>query len=174
MNELDVRLRPILASTPARWMALAEAVPLDLFQRIPVPGEWSAIDCLRHLRDVEFDVFQSRVQAFRNNEELVPYDPDWSGSPAGESPIELAADFANRRSASLALLSEVTDAELDLTAFYPQYSRHVRLGEMLTYWAAHDLNHTIQAERALLQPFAEGSGPWRVMLADNDLSARSS
>ena len=53
MNELYARLSPVLATTPGRWSALAEALPIELFQRIPAPGEWSAIDCLRHLRDVE-------------------------------------------------------------------------------------------------------------------------
>lgn len=28
-------------------------------------------------------------------------------------------------------------------------------------WPAHDLNHTIQAERSLMQPFIRGCGPWR-------------
>jgi hypothetical protein len=32
---------------------------------------------------------------------------------------------------------------------------------MLQTWAAHDLNHTVQAERALMQPFMRGCGPWR-------------
>jgi hypothetical protein len=29
-------------------------------------------------------------------------------------------------------------------------------------WAAHDLNHTIQAERALIQPYLFDCGPWIV------------
>ncbi len=172
MNQLYTRLSPVLATTPARWSSLSEALPIALFERIPAPGEWSAIDCLRHLRDVEHDVFQMRERAFRAREEIVPYDPEWKGSPPGESPTELAADFALRRASSLALLSEVTAAELDLTAYHPEFDRTIHLGEMLTYWAAHDLMHMVQAERALIQPFAEGSGPWRVMLADHDVTAR--
>jgi hypothetical protein len=33
-------------------------------------------------------------------------------------------------------------------------------------WVAHDLMHLVQAERALLQPFIQGSGPWRPFFAD--------
>ncbi len=33
---------------------------------------------------------------------------------------------------------------------------------------AEDLDHTIQAERALMQPFIEASGPWRRSHADHD------
>jgi hypothetical protein len=42
--------------------------------------------------------------------------------------------------------------------------------------AAHDLNHTVQAERALMQPFIAGSGPWRTagVFADHDLGEAAS
>jgi hypothetical protein len=43
----------------------------------------------------------------------------------------------------------------------------VSLNEMLHEWAAHDLNHTIQAERALMQPFIQESGPWQPYFADH-------
>jgi hypothetical protein len=41
---------------------------------------------------------------------------------------------------------------------------------MIHQWAAHDLNHTVQAERALMQPFIAGPGPWRAAgnFADHD------
>jgi hypothetical protein len=32
---------------------------------------------------------------------------------------------------------------------------------------SHDLNHTVQAERALIQPFVGGSGPWQAYFADH-------
>ena len=32
---------------------------------------------------------------------------------------------------------------------------------MIHQWAGHDLMHTVQGERALLQPFIEGCGPWK-------------
>ena len=37
--------------------------------------------------------------------------------------------------------------------------------------AAHDLMHTVQAERALMQPFVAGSGKWRGYFADHDAEA---
>jgi hypothetical protein len=40
---------------------------------------------------------------------------------------------------------------------------------MLHTWAAHDLNHTIQAERALMQPFMLGCGPWRSFFQDHEV-----
>jgi hypothetical protein len=47
----------------------------------------------------------------------------------------------------------------------------VTLAEFLHEWAAHDLNHTLQAERALMQPFIAGCGPWRGYFADHDLGS---
>jgi hypothetical protein len=47
----------------------------------------------------------------------------------------------------------------------------VTLAQMLHTWAAHDLNHTIQAERALMQPFMLGCGPWRSFFKDHEIAA---
>jgi hypothetical protein len=41
---------------------------------------------------------------------------------------------------------------------------------LLHEWAAHDLTHTIQAEKALMQPFIQGSGPWRFYFQDHEVS----
>ncbi len=162
--------RAVLATTPARWTTLATDIPDELLRRAPAADEWSAIACLRHLRDVEVSVFQVRLQAFREGRPIVPYDPDASEvGPVSETPAALAADFARLRGDGLALLDEVTEEELALAANHPEYGT-VRLGQMLHYWAAHDLMHTVQAERALIQAFIAETGPWRVMLADHDLA----
>ena len=36
----------------------------------------------------------------------------------------------------------------------------VTLGQILHYFPAHDLTHLVQIERALIQPFLPGVGPW--------------
>jgi hypothetical protein len=45
----------------------------------------------------------------------------------------------------------------------------VTLRELLSEWAAHDTMHIVQAERALMQAFIPGSGPWRRHFADHDV-----
>jgi hypothetical protein len=37
-----------------------------------------------------------------------------------------------------------------------------------TNGAGHDLMHTVQAERALMQPFIAGCGPWQPYCADHE------
>jgi hypothetical protein len=65
----------------------------------------------------------------------------------------------------------VSEADLERTAGHPELGQ-VTLREMLNEWAAHDLMHTVQAERALMQPFVVGSGKWRGTFAAHDAAAR--
>lgn len=110
-----------------------------------------------------------RVEAFLAGRDFPAFDPDAAGTQADaeHSPADLALRFVHLRRASLSLLAGLTEADL------PRRARHaelgvVTLGEMLHQWAAHDLMHTVQAERALMQPFIAGSGAWRPYFADHD------
>jgi hypothetical protein len=76
------------------------------------------------------------------------------------------------RVASLELLARLTPADLSRTARHSELGS-VTLEQLLHEWAAHDLMHTVQAERALMQPFIAGSGPWRGYFADHDAEART-
>jgi len=136
-----------LTTTPARWRELTASLPLELLTRAPAAGEWSAVECLQHMVDIE-RVFQFRLNAFLEGRELLPaFDPDKEGSPPGTSPAQLAAEFSDLRAESL---------------------QQIALHE----WVAHDLNHTIQAERAVIQPFIKACGPWQVYFTDHVVAER--
>lgn len=174
MDELVARVREVLTITPERWRALTASIEPELLKRRPAPGEWSALECLRHMLDTETGAFQVRLGAFREGRDFPAFDPDAAGSKPelDAPPADLAAKFAAARAESLRRLADVTDSDLALTA------RHAELGpvalrEMLNEWAGHDLMHTVQAERALLQPFIAGSGKWRSYFSDHDVAARS-
>lgn len=165
------QIQEMLSTTPPRWLYLAEALPARLLARAPAPGEWSALECLRHLIDAERDVFPVRVQTFLSGQPIAPFDPDEQGSPASDAtPTQLAEEFAQLRAASLGLLGKLIPTDLDRETTHREYGR-VRLGEMLNEWVAHDLNHTIQAERALMQPFIAACGPWRPSFAEHEARA---
>jgi N-glycosidase YbiA len=168
MDDVIDSTRAVLSATPARWRELAKTVPSELLERAPKTGEWSALDCLRHLVDTERWVFPPRVRAFLAGEDFAAFDPDAEGSHSGGQPAEaLAEELARLRDDSLALLGELTAADLERTARHAELGS-VTLGEMLHEWAAHDLMHTVQAERALMQPFIMGTGPWRGYFTDHD------
>lgn len=170
MENLIPSVLAVLSTTPERWGRLAEAIPLDLLRRSPIGKEWSALECLLHLLDTEQFVFPVRVQAFLTGKDFPNFDPDTQGRKLDlqQSATTLAAEFARLRGGSLELLSQVKNSDL------PRTARHSELGvvtlqELLHEWAGHDLMHTVQAERALLQPFINGTGPWRTYFKDHDV-----
>jgi hypothetical protein len=169
MENLLERTRTVLVTTAPRWRALTETLDEALLSRAPAPGEWSAIDCLRHLLEAEREVYPVRVRACLAGQDFPSFDPDAAAARAEqETPRELAGEFSALRETSLSLLATLNPGELARTAKHPQLGM-VTLRQLLHVWAAHDLMHTVQGERALMQPFIGGSGPWRFYFADHDI-----
>ena len=165
MENLLEQARTILVATVPRWRTLTESVDEALLNRAPVAGEWSAADCLRHLVEAERDVFPVRVRYFLEGQDFPAYDPD-AAVTVPRTPTELRDEFDALRTASLELLATLTDADLTRTARHAELGT-VTLSELIHEWAAHDLMHTVQGERALMQPFIAGCGPWRSYFTDH-------
>jgi hypothetical protein len=172
MSDLLAQVRSMLASTPDRWAALGR-VDEAVLTRQPEPGEWSALQALQHLVDTEAGVFRVRVLAIRDGAPSFPgFNPDAEGHvdhPQG-TVAELAAGLGPMRAESLAILDTLTEADLG------KMSRHAELGvvtmaELLNEWAAHDAMHLVQAERATMQAFIPGAGPWRSYFLEHDVAA---
>jgi hypothetical protein len=168
MQDVLIHARGILQSTPLRWANLVQGLSANVLGLRPAPGEWSAVDCLQHLVDAERWVFPVRVRALLAGEAFAAFDPDSQGtlSGRGPSPAALAAEFAALRAESLVLFDQLAGSDL------PRQARHQELGpvslsELLHEWAGHDLMHTVQAERALMQPFIQGCGPWHPYFRDH-------
>ena len=166
MPSLLTSVTAMLAATPARWTALA-SLDAELLARQPTPGEWSAIECLGHVVDGERQVMLHRALAIREGRDFPAFDPDSEGSPIRGTMAELAAEFAAQRAASLRELATFTEADLDRTARHAEFGP-VTLRELLNEWAAHDTMHVVQAERALMQAFIPGTGPWRMYFGDHE------
>jgi hypothetical protein len=159
-------IRGVLRTTPARWQALTAQLPPAILERPAAPDEWSAVECLRHLIDLETRVFPTRLRALLAGQDFPAPSPPIP--IAGAMPPDLAAIFAQHRAANLDLLAGVQPADLDRAITHPQLGQ-VTVGNLVHDWAAHDLMHTVQAERAVLQPFLPGTGPWRHFFEDHDL-----
>jgi uncharacterized damage-inducible protein DinB len=170
MTDILDSARRILSITPGRWQSTVEAAPEELLGRAPAPGEWSAADCLNHLLLAERTVFGKRLRAILEGRELVTFDPNESRDPEPErTPREVAMELAAERRENLAVLSGVTEADLDRSSPHPEYGM-VALRSVLNAWAAHDLQHTVQADEALMQVFIPGTGPFRFRFADHEVS----
>ena len=158
----------VLSTTPERWQRLVSTLPMDLLTRPPVEGEWSALNCLQHVLDTERLVFPVRCRALLAGQGFDDFNPNHHHAGSETlTPEQLAAAFAHDRQESLLLLTHVTDDDLRRTAQHPTFGT-VTLAELLQTWAAHDLMHTVQAERALMQPFMLGCGPWRPFFRDHE------
>lgn len=168
MQNLLEELHAVLASTPLHWKRLTDSLSAELLTRPPAAGQWSALDCLRHLYDTEVYVFPPRVEAFLAGRDFDAFDPDTQGTPPDRfpTPAALADAFAQRRAEGLNILGRVTPVDLTRTARHSELGR-VSLSEMLHEWAGHDLMHTVQGERALMQPFIAECGPWRIYFTDH-------
>jgi len=154
----------VLTTTPARWLGLVQSVPQELLVRKPAPLEWSALECLQHLVDAERLSMPVRIKALMAQQGFPGFNPATDGSKDAPT-VALADEFNRLRRQNLALLAPVADSDLDKQALHAEYGM-VTLSEFLHHWAGHDLVHTMQAERALLQPFIHGSGPWQVEYTD--------
>ncbi|HEY7124094.1 MAG TPA: DinB family protein [Ktedonobacterales bacterium] len=165
-------VRTILSTTPGRWKSLAFSLSADLLTRKPLEGDWAALECLHHLIDTERWVFPTRIRALLAGQDFAAFNPNAQGPrTTSHTPMQLAAEFARRRLKSLRMLEQITPAEFSRTARHPSLGQ-VTLREMLHTWAAHDLMHTVQAERALMQPFIAGCGPWHVYFTDHIAKAK--
>jgi hypothetical protein len=167
MDDLLTYAAPLLAASLARWQHLVSTAAPELLRRQPAPGAWSALECLQHLLDVEELVFPVRLPAFLAGGSFPDFDPAQQGRPlpAEASPADVVAAFAEWRTNTLSLLAQLASADLARSARHGGLGP-VTLDQFLHEWVAHDLMHLVQAERALLQPFIQGSGPWRPFFAD--------
>ena len=164
-------MRALIITTPERWIGMAQGLPVELLALPAAEGEWSAVECLQHLVDTE-KVFQFRVQAFLDGRDFPNFNPDTEGTkPGAQTPLALAEEFARLRRESLRLLEKLSPADLERKARHAELGM-VTLNEMVHNWGAHDLNHTVQAERALMQPFIQGCGPWKKYFADHFIGDR--
>ncbi len=121
----------------------------------------------------ERHIFGVRLRALLAGQDLVPYDPDAPRDPEPEhtAPEQLAA-LAALRADNARTLDRLTDADLARTAHHPEYGT-VTLEMLVNVWAAHDLQHTVQAEHALMQAFIPNTGHWRWEFAEQDVEARA-
>ena len=164
--------RSVLVGTPARWLELTKTLPEALLHQPPAPKEWSAVECLQHLVDTERSVFPARMKYFLAGEDFPAFDPDRQGTKSAVgTPTELAADFERLRTESLALFAKITTSDLTRRVRHQELGP-VTLSELLHEWAALDLMHTVQGERALMQPFIQQCGPWQVYFTDHTIHAK--
>src|SRR5260221_8449904 len=135
LTDVLAMVKAVLATTATRWLDMTEGLPVDLLNRPPAAGEWSASECLIHLLDTEH-IFPARVQALLTGQAIPAFDPDTQGTKdTTSSPGELAAEFSGLRQAGLAVLERVALQGFNPTAGHSELGT-VTLGQLLHERAA--------------------------------------
>ena len=120
----------IVSITPERVRSLVARVPADILARPPKAGEWSALECIEHLADVE-SLLARRFRAYLDGAEELP---GMEPGPKGRTPAALVEAFARVREQNLQLVGTLTDADLERPARHPRYGM-VTLGTHIQEWA---------------------------------------
>jgi uncharacterized damage-inducible protein DinB len=171
MPEPMDRIASVLATSSRRWLDLASTVPEDELERPAMAGEWSVVDCLRHLLQADRHIFPRRLEQFlAGDEELGVVDPSTFPPMEERTPRDLAEAFVRVREENLRKLGALTPGDIGRTSRSRRLGL-VTLGDMLCQWALHDLEHLLQGERALLQAFVVQSGPLRPFYRALDMEA---
>lgn len=153
-NVLDALLR----GTSSAWHARRDA-----------PDTWSAYDVVGHLIHGEETDWIPRARIVLEYGETRPFEPfdrfAQLESSVGKSIEQLLVRFAELRRTNLALVRgwNLTEAQLALVGRHPALGT-VTLGQLMSTWAVHDLDHLAQISRVLARRLADDVGPWREYL----------
>lgn len=137
-----------LRSTPAVLAGLLESAPPSAWTRRPADSEWSATEILCHMRDVEREVDQPRIDLILSQDEpFIPgQNPDtWAAERDynAQNGREALRDFTAARLATLEKLAGLSPAQ------WSRKTRHAIFGptslqELLSFNAEHDRLHIQQ------------------------------
>ena len=155
----------ILERTPEVLKTLLKDLPEDWTSANEGGQSWSPFIIVGHLLHGEKTDWLTRTKIILSDAEdkiFAPFDrlaqiKDNRGRKMGE----LLDEFAQRRRANLEEIKKlnITEEMLDKTGRHPALGE-VSLGNLLTTWMTHDLNHLYQITRVLAKQFKEETRPW--------------
>ena len=149
-------LRAWLGGLSAEWLAANEG-----------PDTWNPYDVVGHLIHGERTDWMARADiilggggTFATFDRFAQF-----RESEGKSLAQLLDEFAEVRRANVARIRSlaVTDADLEKTGTHPKFGT-VTLRQLLSTWAAHDLDHLMQISRVMGKQLKEDVGPWTEFL----------
>jgi hypothetical protein len=155
----------LLARTPAALDALLRGLPDSWTLCNEGENTWSAFDIVGHLIHCERTNWLPRTKWLMEHGETQPFPPfDRFGHVSecqGKTISQLLDEFAQLRSDNLAELRALNLQPGDLArlALHPALGP-LTLSDLLTAWAAHDLNHLHQLSRVMATQCRDAIGPF--------------
>ena len=159
----------VLSRTPAVLNAILTGMPDGLILG-GTEESWAPFDIVGHLIHGEVTDWIPRSEIILrqgDDRTFVPFDrlAQFEISK-GKSLADLLAEFAERRTESLATLRSwnLSGERLALTGNHPEFGE-VTLSELIASWVAHDLTHIKQIVTYLAKKFGANVGPWKEYLS---------
>jgi DinB superfamily len=130
---------------------------------------WNVLEVVAHLIEGEKVNWIPRINMILTKGENYTFPPfdRFAYLSNNEIDIEqLLLEFKQCREESLALLKNELDAinDYEQSALHPEFGP-VRLRELLSTWAVHDLTHISQITRIMAKRYKEDVGPWQSYLS---------
>lgn len=159
----------VLRRTPAALEALLRDLPPPLVEANEGERSFSPRDVVGHLIHGERTDWMPRLRMILEDGEsrpFVPFDRFGFREAIRGRPIgALLEELASLRAANLEALEGlgITAEQLELRGRHPELGT-VTLGQLLSTWAVHDLNHVGQVVRVVGRQYASAVGPWKAYL----------
>lgn len=161
--------KEILAHTPTILRSLLRDLPSDWLHANEGGETWSPFDVLGHLIHGEETDWIPRVRIILSHGEAQAFEPfdrfAMFENSKGKSLEELLSEFGRLRTQNLDDLDKMalTPEMLKKRGTHPELGV-VTLGQLLSTWVVHDLNHIGQIVRVMAKQYGESVGPWRAYL----------
>lgn len=155
----------ILERTPVVLETMLKGLSGEWIMQNEGPDTWSPFDIIGHLIHGEKTDWIPRMEIIlsdKANKQFEPFDRFAQfQSSKGKSIGQLLDEFASLRSANIKKLKSKNLSESDLlkTGIHPAFGE-VTLGQLLSTWVVHDLNHIAQVSRVMAKQYKDEVGPW--------------
>jgi len=159
----------LLERTPATLLVLLDGIPDVYVSATEGPGTWSPYDVVGHLIHGERTDWIPRARHILSgaSQPFEPFDREAQFAESrGQSLSELLETFALLRRENLAVLAgfKLTGEDLGRRGVHPELGE-VTLGQLLSTWAVHDLDHLGQVARTMAKMHGTQVGPWAAYLS---------
>lgn len=161
--------KQILARTPTTVRSLLRDLHPDWLYANEGGETWSPFDVLGHLIHGEETDWIPRARIILSDGEGRAFEPfdrfAMFENSKGKSLEELLSEFERLREQNLDELEKMslTPEMFEKRGTHPELGV-VTLGQLLSTWVVHDLNHIGQIVRVMAKQYGESVGPWRAYL----------
>jgi len=132
-------------------------------------GTWNASEVIDHLIEGEKINWLPRLQFILEegeNKPFLPFDRYAHLNESKDAALEQKLQaFKTIRAQNIAKLQSLIDPKLHLekTGLHPEFGP-VKVRELISTWAVHDLTHIAQIVRVMAERYREDVGPWSAYL----------